>query len=65
MLLFKFSTEEEVIKYANDSAYGLSASVFTTDPKKAERVAAQVRDSFTWIKRGRYIFFFFFDVLSD
>lgn len=34
-----FSTEEEVIAKANDSAYGLSAAVFTKDLNKAFRVS--------------------------
>lgn len=34
-----FSTEEEVIAKANDSAYGLSAAVFTNDLNKAFRVS--------------------------
>ena len=33
-----FETEEEVIEKANDSAYGLSAAVFTNDLNKAFRV---------------------------
>ncbi|KAJ5622643.1 hypothetical protein N7528_005875 [Penicillium herquei] len=34
----KFSTEEEVIFKANDSAHGLSAAIFTNDVSRAHRV---------------------------
>ncbi|HIN40801.1 MAG TPA: aldehyde dehydrogenase family protein [Flavobacteriales bacterium] len=37
--IMKFKTEEEAIKYANDSPYGLSASVWSKDLKRCERIA--------------------------
>lgn len=37
-----FKTEEEAIKLANDTQYGLGAYVFTKDKKRAERVAGQI-----------------------
>jgi acyl-CoA reductase-like NAD-dependent aldehyde dehydrogenase len=40
--VLKFSTEDEVIKKANDSEFGLSASVWTKDLVKAERVARKL-----------------------
>lgn len=41
--LIKFSSEEEVIKMANDSEYGLSASVWSKDLKRADRVTAALK----------------------
>jgi succinate-semialdehyde dehydrogenase/glutarate-semialdehyde dehydrogenase len=37
-----FKTEEEAIALANDTIYGLSSMVFTADPVRAKRVAAQI-----------------------
>ena len=37
--VFKFKTEEEAIRMANDSPYGLGGSVWTSDLKRGERVA--------------------------
>jgi len=41
--LFPFDTEEEAIRMANDSEYGLSASVWSKDLKRAERVARSIK----------------------
>lgn len=37
-----FKTEEEAIALANDTIYGLSSMIFTADPVRAKRVAAQI-----------------------
>ncbi len=39
----KFSSEEEVIKLANDSPYGLCASVWTKDMRKGMRYVSELR----------------------
>ena len=40
--MIPFTTEEEVIKMANSTKYGLSASIFTENVSKAHRVAANI-----------------------
>jgi succinate-semialdehyde dehydrogenase / glutarate-semialdehyde dehydrogenase len=40
--LYRVDSEEEAIEKANDSEYGLNFSVWTSDPKHGQRVAAQL-----------------------
>lgn len=47
--LIPFKTEKEVIKYANSTKYGLSASIFTQDIDKAHRVARNIDSGIVWI----------------
>ncbi|MEQ2525927.1 aldehyde dehydrogenase [Robertmurraya yapensis] len=44
-----FDMEEEVIMQANDTHYGLSATIWTTDLKKAHRVAHQIEAGIIWV----------------
>jgi betaine-aldehyde dehydrogenase len=44
-----FSTEEEAVQLANDTEYGLSGGVWTSDQGRAERVAARLRHGTIWI----------------
>jgi aminomuconate-semialdehyde/2-hydroxymuconate-6-semialdehyde dehydrogenase len=44
-----FSTEEEAIRLANDSNYGLSATLWTENLSRAHRVSAQVKSGIIWV----------------
>nr|MCS5640221.1 aldehyde dehydrogenase family protein [Candidatus Neomarinimicrobiota bacterium] len=47
--LIPFSNEEEAISIANDSSYGLSATIWTQDIEKAHRTAEQLDTGTIWI----------------
>jgi len=44
-----YKTEEEAVKLANDTVYGLTASVWSQDEERALRVAQQMQAGSTWI----------------
>jgi aminomuconate-semialdehyde/2-hydroxymuconate-6-semialdehyde dehydrogenase len=44
-----FDTEEEAIRLANDTPYGLAASVYTTNLSRAHRVGAKMEVGLCWI----------------
>ncbi|MFC6276804.1 aldehyde dehydrogenase family protein [Psittacicella hinzii] len=47
--IIKFETEEEVVKAANDSVYGLGGAVWTKDLSRAIRVAKAVQTGRMWV----------------
>jgi betaine-aldehyde dehydrogenase len=49
LLVMKFSSEDEAVLQANNSDYGLAASIWTKDKIKAERVAKQLKCCTVWI----------------
>lgn len=44
-----FDTEEEAVNMANDTKYGLAASIWTTNLKRGHRVAQQMNVGITWV----------------
>ena len=44
-----FDTEEEAVRLANDTPYGLAGGVFTRDGAKGLRVLKQLRAGITWL----------------
>ncbi|MBP1970808.1 betaine-aldehyde dehydrogenase [Virgibacillus natechei] len=51
-----FSSEDEAVKLANDSIYGLSGGVFTNDIGKAERCVKKMRMGTVWINEVNFYF---------
>ncbi|MGV3612936.1 MAG: aldehyde dehydrogenase [Fluviicola sp.] len=47
--LTPFDTEEEVLMMANSTVYGLSATIWTSDLKRAHRTADKVHAGIVWI----------------
>jgi len=52
MMIKPFKTEEEVIEMANDTEFGLFASIFTKDIPKALRVAGKIESGTVGINKG-------------
>lgn len=44
-----FDTEEEVMEQVNDTHYGLSASLWTSDVKRAARLSAEIEAGMVWV----------------
>jgi aminomuconate-semialdehyde/2-hydroxymuconate-6-semialdehyde dehydrogenase len=44
-----FDTEEEAVSMANETKYGLAASIWTTNIKRGHRVAQQMNVGITWV----------------
>lgn len=53
--IVKFSTEQEAIALANQTAYGLGSYVFTKDKEKAERVSKAIESGMVSVNGANYI----------
>lgn len=49
MSVLPFEAEDEVVARANDTEFGLSGAVFTTDVRRAHRVANRIQAGIVWI----------------
>jgi aminomuconate-semialdehyde/2-hydroxymuconate-6-semialdehyde dehydrogenase len=47
--LIPFATEDEALRIANSTTYGLACSVWTQNPERAHRVAARIESGIVWI----------------
>jgi len=53
--VLRFSAEEEAIRIANGTRYALAAGVWTTDVRRAHRVAHQLRAGNVWVNAYRMV----------
>lgn len=53
--IVKFKTEEEAVKKANDTKYGLGGYIFTEDKKQALRVSRQIRSGMIQQNNTSYV----------
>ena len=44
-----FDAEDDVIRMANDTKYGLATTIWTTNLSRAHRVSAGIRVGITWV----------------
>jgi len=51
-----FETEEEAVALANDTPYGLANAVYSADPARRARVAAQLRSGVVWENCSQALF---------
>lgn len=51
-VILPFKDEEDAIRLANDTAYGLAANVWCNDPVQARRMAEAIRAGTVWINGG-------------
>lgn len=49
VLIIKFKEDEDAVIQANNTPYGLSASIYTQNISKAHKLAAQVQSATVWI----------------
>lgn len=54
LVVIPFKTEEEAVRIANDSVYGLAGVVWTNDLRRAHRVASRVNSGLFWINCWYY-----------
>lgn len=53
VVISRFSDEEEAIRRANDTTYGLGSAVFTQSLERAHRVAAEIEAGMVWINSSQ------------
>jgi len=51
--VLKFTDIEDALRRANDTRYGLSGSVWSSDPERAARIAARLEVGTAWVNQHR------------
>jgi acyl-CoA reductase-like NAD-dependent aldehyde dehydrogenase len=51
--VLKFVDEEDALRRANDTRFGLSGSVWSADPERAARLAARLEVGTAWVNQHR------------
>ena len=51
----KFRSEEEVLREANDTTYGLAAGVHTKDYERAIRITNGLKAGTTWVNMFNFV----------
>jgi acyl-CoA reductase-like NAD-dependent aldehyde dehydrogenase len=51
--ILKFSDLDDALRRANDTRYGLSGSVWTSDPERGAEIAAQLEVGTAWVNQHR------------
>lgn len=52
LFVLEWSDEDEVLQQANDVKYGLTASIWTDDIKRAHKVAERIEAGYVWINNA-------------
>ncbi|MES1247230.1 MAG: aldehyde dehydrogenase family protein, partial [Actinomycetota bacterium] len=51
-----FDGEDDAVRKANDTSFGLAASVWTRDARKADRIARRIEAGMVWVNDFGYSF---------
>jgi succinate-semialdehyde dehydrogenase/glutarate-semialdehyde dehydrogenase len=51
-MIFRVKTDDDVVKLANDSPYGLGGSIISRDVERTKRIARQIDTGMVFINRA-------------